>query len=196
MGRPKALLPFPKRPLLVVLAERLASVYSDWWIVASVATAPLLEKTLSDYRLTAHLLLDDRPNGGPLAGIERAACHARHLGALRWLVVPCDMPLLTTAFLERLAAAFPAAPAVAPVSATSCITGVCAAYSPAVQPALSAFLDSGRRRVQDFLDLVGAARLPFPAYADLPHADRLLFNLNTPDDYRQAMEVWKEEDKG
>lgn len=188
MGRPKPLLPFPERPLLAVLAERFASVFPELRIVcASAAMTPDLEITLSDYRLTELVLFDDRTDGGPLAGVERAARHARRLGATRWLVVPCDMPFLTAAFLERLAAAFPDAPAAAPCSADGRVSGVCAAYGPAVQPALSNFLDSGRRRVQDFLALVGAARFPFPAYADLPHADRLLFNLNTPDDYRWAL---------
>lgn len=188
MGRPKPLLPFPERPLLAVLAERFASVFPELRIVcASAAMTPDLEITLSDYRLTELVLFDDRTDGGPLAGVERAARHARRLGATRWLVVPCDMPFLTAAFLERLAAAFPDAPAAAPCSADGRVSGVCAAYGPAVQPALSNFLGSGRRRVQDFLALVGAARFAFPAYADLPAADRLLCNLNTPEDYQQAL---------
>ncbi len=188
MGQPKATLPFPEAPLLATLIARLGRRFPNWRVVFAPATlTPALEKILSDCCPTERLIFDDRPGGGALAGIERAARHAAQRAAPRWLAIPCDMPFLTAEFLERLAAACPAAPAIAPCAADGRVTGVCAAYGPAIQPALSDFLDRGQRRVQDFLNLAGAARLPFPAYADLPGAARILFNLNTPDDYRQAL---------
>ncbi len=190
MGFPKPLLPFPERPLLVVLAERLAAAFPRQWVICThEALSPRFEKALSDYGLLDAILLDDRPAAGPLAGIERAARHALHLGAARWLVIPCDLPFLTPAFLARLVTADLAAPAVVPCSPTGNITGVCAAYGPAIQPTLTDLLNRGQRRVQDFLTRVGAAQLTFPRYADLPYADQLLVNLNTPDDYRQALAI-------
>ncbi|OYT72991.1 MAG: hypothetical protein CFK52_02990 [Chloracidobacterium sp. CP2_5A] len=202
MGRPKATLPFPDRPLVALLAERFAPHFPTQRIVCSTAIlTPDIEKALSDYCLIERALFDDQPDGGPLAGLERAARHAAELGAPRWLAIPCDMPFLTPAFLERLADpgnadlqpadAAPNPTAVVPCAADGRLSGVCAAYSVAIQPILTAFLESGRRRVQDFVALIGAARLPFSAYADLPQADRLLFNLNTPDDYQQAL-AWEQ----
>ncbi|QUW01860.1 molybdenum cofactor guanylyltransferase [Chloracidobacterium validum] len=192
MGRPKALLPFPVAPLVVVLISRFLGCFRDIYLISSSALpAWLLEKTLSDYRFTTDdipVIVDSHPAAGPLAGLECAAHHAQGQGAARWLVIPCDMPFLTTDFLQRLACASPQASAVVPASATGQRTGVCAAYGgPDVHPALTALLAAGQHRVHAFIEQIGAATLPFSAYADLPAAEWLLFNLNTPKDYQQAL---------
>ncbi len=197
MGRPKALLPFPDVPLLLVLVDRLRPVFRPVYAVCSpvgfsVASGDVVRETLSDYCLHDGILVDPIPNAGPLGGIACAAEHTRQLGYPRFLVIPCDMPFITTTFLARLAKAHPTAPAVIPCTADGQPTGVCAAYNVTIQPALSAFLRQGGRCVRDFLHTIPAALLPFPDYADLPNADRLLYNLNTPDDYRQAL-LWYQE---
>ncbi len=195
MGQPKALLPFPDLPLLVVLVRRLRSAFRPHVVYsppALSAASDAVQRMLSDYCLNDSRLVDPIPDGGPLGGIAAAAEHARQLGYPRFLVIPCDMPFLTPTFLARLASAHPAAPAVIPCTADGRPTGVCAAYNVAIQPALSAFLRQGGRRVQAFLQTIPAASLPFPDYADLPNADRLLYNLNTPADYRQAL-LWQQE---
>ncbi len=195
MGQPKALLPFPDLPLLVVLVRRLRSVFRPYVVCSPAgfsAASDVAQKTLSDYRLNNSRLVDPIPDGGPLGGIAAAAEHARQLGYPRFLVIPCDMPFLTPTFLARLASAHPTAPAVIPCTAEGRPTGVCAAYNVTIQPDLSTFLHRGGRRVRDFLQTIPAASLPFPDYADLPNADRLLYNLNTPDDYRQAL-LWHQE---
>ena len=196
MGRPKALLPFPDAPLLLVLTDRLRAVFRRVYVVCSPVglsvASDAVQKLLSDYCFDRHILVDPIPNGGPLSGIACAVAHTRQLGRPRCLVIPCDMPFLTTTFLARLASTHPTAPAVVPFTADGQPTGVCAAYNVAILPALSAFLRRGGRRVQDFLQTIPAAPLPFPDYADLPGADRLLYNLNTPADYRQAL-LWHQE---
>ncbi len=200
MGRPKALLPFPDVLLLLVLVDRLRVASRCVYVVcspvgfsaASDAVRATLQATLSDYCFNGNVLVDPIPNGGPLGGVACAVEHTRQLGRPRCLVIPCDMPFLTTTFLARLASAHRTAPAVIPFTADGQPTGVCAAYNVAILPALSAFLRQGGRRVQDFLQTIPAAPLPFPDYADLPNADRLLYNLNTPADYRQAL-LWQQE---
>ncbi len=196
MGWPKPLLPFPDAPLLLVLINHLRAVFRRVYVVCSPVglseASDAVQKSLSDYRFNRHILVDPIHDGGPLGGIAAAAEHARQLGYPRFLVIPCDMPFLTPTFLARLASAHPAAPAVIPSTADGRPTGVCAAYNVTIQPGLSAFLRRGSRRIQDFLQTIPAASLPFPDYADLPNADRLLYNLNTPDDYRQAL-LWHQE---
>ncbi len=196
MGRPKALLPFPDVPLLPLLIDRLRLAFRRVCVVCSPAgfsaASDVVCLTLSDYCFDKHILVDPIPDGGPLGGVACAVEQTRQLGRPRCLVIPCDMPFLTTTFLARLASAHPAAPAVIPCTADGRPTGVCAAYNVTIQPALSVFLHQGGRRVRDFLQTIPAASLPFPDYADLPNADRLLYNLNTPDDYRQAL-LWHRE---
>jgi len=194
MGRPKALLPFPDAPLLLVLIDRLRLAFRRVHVVCSPvgssAASDAVCVTLSDYRL--NILVDPIPDGGPLGGVACAVEHTHRLGRPRCLVIPCDMPFLTTTFLARLVGTHPTAPAVVPFTDDGRPTGVCAAYNVAIQPTLSAFLRQGGRRVQDFLQTIPVASLPFQDYADLPNASRMLYNLNTPDDYRQAL-LWHQE---
>ncbi len=195
MGRPKALLPFPDVPLLLVLINRLGLAFRHIYVVCSPTAGGVLgdiQKTLSDYGLRNRVLLDPFPNGGPLGGLARATEHTRQLGYPRCLVIPCDMPFLTMTFLARLVSTHPTAPAVIPSTADGRLTGVCAAYNVGIQPALVTFLQQGGRRVHEFLQTLSAASLPFSDYADLPNADRLLYNLNTPDEYHQAL-IWYRE---
>ncbi len=196
MGQPKALLPFPDVPLLLVLVDRLCVAFRRVYVVCSPAgfsaASDVVQVMLSDYCFNSHMLVDPIPDGGPLGGVACAVEHTRQLGRPRCLVIPCDMPFLTTTFLARLASAHPTAPAVVPFTDDGRPTGVCAAYNVAIQPALSAFLRQGGRRVRDFLQTIPTAPLPFPDYADLPNADRLLYNLNTLADYRQAL-LWHHE---
>ncbi|WP_281427950.1 molybdenum cofactor guanylyltransferase [Chloracidobacterium aggregatum] len=196
MEWPKALLPFPDVPLLLVLVDRLRVASRCVYVVCSPvgfsAASDAVQITLSDYCFNGNVLVDPIPNGGPLGGVACAVEHTRQLGRPRCLVIPCDMPFLTTTFLARLASTHRTAPAVIPLTADGKPTGVCAAYNVAILPALSAFLRQGGRRVRDFLQTIPAVPLPFPDYADLPGADRLLYNLNTPADYRQAL-LWHQE---
>ncbi len=196
MGQPKALLPFPDVPLLLVLVDCLRPAFRRVHVVCSPVgfstASDAVQKMLSDYRLHEGILVDPIPDAGPLGGMACAIEHTHQLGRPRCLVIPCDMPFLTTTFLARLASAHPTAPAVVPVMADGRPAGVCAAYNVTIQPDLSAFLRQGGRRVQAFLQTIPAASLPFPDYADLPNADRLLYNLNTPADYRQAL-LWQQE---
>lgn len=196
MGQPKALLPFSDAPLLLILLRRLMSAFRHVYVVCSPTGVSLASdavwKTLSDYCLTKALLVDHFPNAGPLGGIARAAEQTHRLGRHRYLVIPCDMPFLTPTFLWHLANACPSAPAVIPTTADGHPTGVCAAYHVTIQLVLADFLRRGGRRLRDFLQTIPAVPFPFSAYAHLPHADRLLYNLNTPDDYDQAQRWYQE----
>ncbi|MGQ9897828.1 MAG: molybdenum cofactor guanylyltransferase [Acidobacteriota bacterium] len=115
---------------------------------------------MSDHCLNTPILLDPIPNSGPLSGIACATEHARQLGLPRCLVIPCDMPLLTTTFLARLVHASPAAPAVVPSTDDGRPVGVCAAYNVTIQPVLSGFLQRGGRRVQDVLQTIPTVTFP------------------------------------
>jgi len=101
MGRHKALLPLPlpatgqggERPLAAVLAGRVARAAGSATLVGDSATCqglgwPVLEDLV--------------PGCGPLSGIH-AALHSAAAGGARWnLIVACDLPFLTVAFLRYL----------------------------------------------------------------------------------------------
>ena len=119
-------------------------------------------------------VIEDHPRyagHGPMAGIE-AALASGH--ADRWLILPCDMPLLNVADLRALI----------DVKADACCFQE-ADGSPLPLPLMLSVkhldqvrvaLDEGRRRLGTWLTDLG------PHLLDPPPASRLI-NINTPMDY-------------
>ena len=121
------------------------------------------------------LLQDVGPAAGILAAQEALPDHA-------WLVVAVDLPLLDAATLERLIGARdPLAPATAFRSAADGLPEpLCAIWEPSSHAALAASVTAGRSCPRKFL-LGHAAHL-----IELAAASALV-NVNTPDDYAQAL---------
>jgi molybdopterin-guanine dinucleotide biosynthesis protein A len=92
MGADKALLEFGGRPLLARTLETLASVADELLVVGA----------RPEYAAFGALVVpDDDAEAGPLGGIATALRVARHEFTL---IVACDMPLLSAAFLRAMAA--------------------------------------------------------------------------------------------
>ena len=90
MNQDKALLPFGGRPLALGIAERVKWVCGNVFLVGSRAKYsglgfPVIEDIFADQ--------------GPLGGIHAALTHSRMPFSL---IVGCDMPYLSTEFLELL----------------------------------------------------------------------------------------------
>jgi len=120
---------------------------------------------------------DEEVDRGPLQGIVTALQNA---AAERVLVVPCDMPFITENAIRTLLSYAPEAEAVVPLSAKGW-EPLFAIYSRACIPAALAVLNSGRRRVIDFLPEVNTVYLPAEKFED-----SLWFNINTPADFQKA----------
>lgn len=166
MGTDKALLPFGGS----VLAAHVAG---------EVLTAAGSVTLVGDRERYAHLgfpVIPDRVAGnGPLGGIAAAVS-----ASPEWaLVVACDMPDVTAAFLTCL---LQAADGCRP--STECIVPetsagpepLCALYHRRALPLLDSFLDHKFLRMKDVVGSLQALRVPSPA----PRFS----NLNTPEDFR------------
>ena len=120
---------------------------------------------------------DDEADRGPLQGIVTALQKAT---ADRVLVVPCDMPFITESAIRTLISYDPDAEAVVPLSAKGW-EPLFAIYSRACLPAALAVLNSGRRRVIEFLPEVNTVYIPAEKFED-----SLWFNINNPADFQKA----------
>jgi molybdenum cofactor guanylyltransferase len=99
MGRSKALLPVEETTLVEWLAERFRPAFDQLLVAArDISQLP--------WSLRRDFLADIRPGAGPLAGIEAGLASARNPGVV---AVACDMPYVTVALAERLAASSPPA---------------------------------------------------------------------------------------
>lgn len=125
-------------------------------------------------RAAGAAVLHDAPGdpAGPLAGIRAGLGWA---GAAWLAVAPCDAPFLPADLNDRLAAALGDAPA-AFAETEEGPQPLCALWTPAALPALTAALSDGAHpSVWRFLDGIGAARVRFTDAAGF-------HNINTPAD--------------
>lgn len=132
-----------------------------------------------DSRTYEHPVLQDlAADRGPLAGLQ-AAIH--HDPRAAWLVLACDLPLLTDTVLAHLVAHR------APNREATCFTSrhdglpepMCTIYEPAGAARLSDFLEGGGRCARKFLLSLDRTELELPEAAALD-------NCNRPEDLEEA----------
>ncbi len=132
-----------------------------------------------------HCIPDQRTETGPGAGIEAALLYAPGAAVVLCAV---DTPFVRA---ELLAAAL-ACIAEGSIAAAPRYDGrwhpLCGACSPALLPRLGAWLDSGRRDLQGLYDEVGASAIEGDTLAAFGDPERLLLNVNEPDDLARAEE--------
>lgn len=165
----------------------------------------VLQRQLSVLRgLTPHILIVGRdtppdphaetrsvpdrvPGTGALGGLYTALVEAPTDVVL---VLACDMPYLTAPFLTAVAERAnndPAADAVVPCDAFG-RHPLCAAYRVRIAPALRARIDRNELRVLDALDTLRVREIGPDELDAWDPEQRLLLNINTPDDYARAQQ--------
>jgi molybdenum cofactor guanylyltransferase len=175
MGRAKALLEIGGEPMVVRtvrLAERV------------VGSAAVVGGSREQQKLGLRVIEDDLPGRGPLGGIATAL----RVSDAPWnLILACDLPYLTRAWLEFLAARALASDAdvILPVNALGA-EPLSAMYHKRGEAAIGAALKRGVRKVTDGLKDLRVETIE-PAQWKAFDSEGLLFkNMNSPEDYEQA----------
>jgi molybdopterin-guanine dinucleotide biosynthesis protein A len=168
MRRPKALLPWRGRPMVVHVAALLREAVDEVLVVSSAE--------LELPALDARVVVDREPGLGPLAGIREGLAAAR---AELAYVTSTDAPLLSPAFVRTLLGfGRAAAPEVDGI-----VHVLSAAYPRALAGTADALLRQGRRQLLCLLEACGFR--PVTA-SELPELDSLR-GFNTPREYLAAV---------
>ena len=187
-GRDKSGLLVDGRSILQRQIDELSTIADDILLVGA-RHIPAIE-TVSPAKAGRHVraglhvravrLVPDRVAGcGPLGGLD-AALAAASGGAL--IVVACDMPFVTAAFLNylrSLATDDNAADAVVPRTERG-YHPVCAAYTQACRPFIDTALAEGRLSMHDWLKRVRVRVVEADEIDVFGPRARLLANVNTP----------------
>lgn len=163
MGRDKALLPYRGG----VLAEYVAGE-----VARAAGSAALVGDRALYGGLGYPVIRDLAPGAGPLGGI----CSALRSSTARWnLMVACDMPNVTAAFLAELleAAEGGGADCLLPAGSSGRPEPLCAVYQARCLPVLAEAFAGGVRSITRALAGAGVRILPVGD-------DTLLANCNTP----------------
>jgi molybdenum cofactor guanylyltransferase len=177
MGRDKALLEL-NGVSLIARAARLA---------VSVAESATIIGANDAYRsLGLHVVADDWPGFGPLGGIATAL----RVSDAPWnLIVACDLPYLTKAWLEFLVRSATRADAgvgaIVPMNERGA-EPLCAVYAKECEPAIRSALEGGTRKVTDGLANLRVKYLEPAVWKGFDSEGLLFKNMNSPGDYAEA----------
>jgi molybdopterin-guanine dinucleotide biosynthesis protein A len=180
MGRPKALLLFDGKPLIVHLARALERMFAETVIVA----AP--EQELPP--LPAILVKDEIPYQGPVGGIYYGL---RAASGNACFVTSCDVAFLNPSLISHLLSQISDCDVVVP-HWQGRLQPLHAVYRTSVLPLLKEQLERNELRPIFLFDKVRTRKVD---EADLRIFDpdgSSFFNMNTPDDYQRALQRWAE----
>ena len=185
MGRPKALLPFGNEFLL----QRVVRLMSQCAQPIVVVAAP--QQDLPD--LPGHVLLarDRRPDRGPLEGLLAGLeCLAPHAEAA--YVTSCDVPLLSTRFVQHLIHLLTDEfDVVVPFERGRFHHPLAAVYRTDVRSLVAELLEQNERRAAALLDRVRTRRLDTESLRAVDPELHSLMNLNHWEDYQQALAIFQ-----
>ena len=152
------------------LAE-LEQIADDILVVGNYGPSP---------RAGLRVIPDRVPDSGPLGGLDAALAAARDP---ELVLLACDLPFVTARFLAHLLALTGAADAVVPRTERG-YHPLCAAYTRACHAPVRRRLEEGRLALHGLFEDVQVRVVEGGELERFGDAERLLANVNTPDELR------------
>jgi molybdenum cofactor guanylyltransferase len=179
MGVPKATLPFGSETMLQRVVRLLGSVVSPIVVVAA------REQSLPDLPDHVSVTRDERDERGPLEGL-RAGLKALPESIDAAYVTSCDVPLLVPAFVERMIELL-GEHDIAVMEIDGFTHPLSAVYRRDVLPQVESLLEADRLRPVFLFDAVRTRRVQPAEMISVDPQLRTLRNLNTRQDYLEAL---------
>lgn len=179
MGRPKAWLPFGQEVLLQRAVRLLGQVVEPVVVVAAPA------QHLPDLPPDVLVVRDEQEHLGPLAGLAGGLAALRNKADAAYLSA-CDVPFLQPAFVTRIISYLAFAPVVMP-QVQGRLHPLAAGYGLEALPAAQHLLREGRLRPVFLCDALPTRIIAESELAEVDPQFLSLRNLNTPEDYDQAL---------
>ena len=180
MGRPKALLPFGNEPLIDHLVRRLQRKFK----LVVVVAAPDQELP----SLPAKVVRDEVAYQGPVGGIYYGLKAAIGIGAF---VTSCDAAFLNLPLIAFLTSQILNHDVVVPYWQDR-FQPLHAVYRKSVVPLLKEQLERGELRPIFLYDKVRTRKVGEEEIRRFDPEGLSFFNMNAPDDYRQALMLWQQ----
>jgi molybdopterin-guanine dinucleotide biosynthesis protein A len=184
-GADKALVEIAGRTLLSRICEVVSQSASFVQVIAPAGR--YLDQNVK-------LIRDRWPDEGPLGGIITALrTTAESAASWEWnLILSCDMPFLTREWLSYLVdrALASGAEVVVPRSEYG-LEPLCACWRTAATDSLEGAFAEGVRKVTDAMKRLRMEILDETHWKRFDSAGRLFWNMNTPQDYEAALQMWR-----
>ena len=138
---------------------------------------------------SAGIIDDLHEHRGPLGGIDTALAHCRkHESAL---ILACDLPFITPAFLSFLCQKHLAdkrQEVTVPLDQENRLQPLTAIYHRSCRGPIKQMLEHDNLKVDQLYSRVRVQQVNFAEFAHLPQADRIFNNVNTMEEYREITE--------
>jgi molybdopterin-guanine dinucleotide biosynthesis protein A len=177
MGCDKAWLQLGQHTLIERVIAALAPV------TASVA---IIANRDEYHRLGLPVYADTNIGIGPIEAIRTALANT---STELVVLAGCDLPFVTSelfAFLLDEAAGYEA---VVPIGPDARIEPLCAVYSTRALEVVTDLIASGERKLSRLLEQVKTRLIAFDELRNLRGSELFFENINTPEDYRRALEL-------
>jgi len=177
MGRDKSMLPWGDSTLLDHAVTIASHAVTDVVIIlARPGEAPVG---------AARVAVDEPVDVGPIGALHGGLRAARHD---RCVTCPCDAPFVTADLLQELLARLDGHSVAAPVSSHGA-EPLCAAWNASIAPHVERYIVDGGRSLRGLIEsLPDVLLIPIDALKSLADTPDPFANLNTPDEYRRALE--------
>jgi molybdopterin-guanine dinucleotide biosynthesis protein A len=178
MGAPKALLLFDNEPLIVHIVSALQRVFAD----VVVVTAPGQQLPPMPVKLVCDEVSHQGPVGGLYYGLTAAETDAA-------FVTSCDAVFLSLDLISHLLSQLPGHDVVVP-HWEGRFQPLHAVYRRSVLPLLAGQLARGELRPVHLFDKVRLRRIDEDEIRRFDPEGSSFFNMNTPEDYAEALKRW------
>lgn len=182
MGQDKSRLTLGGRTTVERIAEAMADIASRVHLVGG-----------TDDQNQCASVPDLTESWGPLGGIHAAL----HAAEAEWcIVIACDLPFVSSGLLRKLlelgSNTTERSDAVVPIQADDYPQPLCAVYRrlPCLDAAEQS-ISNGEHSPRALLDRVKTRYVPFAEISDLAGASNFFFNINTPENYERAQQLWE-----
>jgi molybdopterin-guanine dinucleotide biosynthesis protein A len=145
-------------------------------------------------RFGARCIKDKWPGEGPLGGIVTALWSTvPDKYGYRWnLILGCDMPFLSAEWFRFLVERSKKSEAdVVLARSEHGLEPLCACWRTSAAASLQAAFDEGARKVTDAMKRLRMEVLDEREWKRFDSAGRLFWNMNTPQDYQAALQIWE-----
>jgi len=179
MGSDKSRLRLGERTTVQIIADELQSAARSVVTVGAHSPADVNLPNIADTRL----------NWGPLAGIHAALGRAQ---SEYCLIVACDFPFVRQQLFQKLLHCINESDAAVPLQVDGRTQPLCSVYRRSrCLAAAEMAIDVGEHSPRALLDRIAVQYLPFQEISDLEGSEYFFYNVNTPDDYERAKQIFE-----
>jgi molybdopterin-guanine dinucleotide biosynthesis protein A len=188
MNKDKAWLEFEGVPMIELALAAAGGAVDHLGIIVNVANPQVERYEKLAEAWGAKLIFDLHEHLGPLGGIHTALTHCELSESA--FILACDLPFITIeflSFLRNLHQTGNPQSVTVPLDQSNRLQPLAAIYDRSLKAVVGQMLAADELKVDQLYSRASTRRVPFATFSLLRDAERFFINVNTPEEYREAV---------